>query len=149
LYEKTHIHTIIVRLRCRHPNNSYFYDLVQERAACCAKASQQFRDKIRNQVSCVLVAFSRHLLVYDSTSTYVADRELLLPCHCGTTSTAQDSRMLKKFECLSFLFLLCILVTNVLPQLLPKLKAFQPDLLIVSAGFDGHRDDFYHYLGEV
>jgi len=57
--------------------------------------------------------------------------------------------MLKKFECLSFLFLLCILVTNVLPQLLPKLKAFQPDLLIVSAGFDGHRDDFYHYLGEV
>ena len=30
--------------------------------------------------------------------------------------------------------------------LLPALEAFDPQLLLVSAGFDGHCDDFYHYL---
>ena len=33
-------------------------------------------------------------------------------------------------------------------MLLPKLDAFQPDLLFISAGFDTHHDDFYHYLTE-
>jgi hypothetical protein len=32
--------------------------------------------------------------------------------------------------------------------LLPKLKEFQPDLLFISAGFDTHYDDFYHFLTE-
>ena len=31
-------------------------------------------------------------------------------------------------------------------QLLPKLRAFCPDLVLISAGFDAHCDDFYHYL---
>jgi acetoin utilization deacetylase AcuC-like enzyme len=33
-------------------------------------------------------------------------------------------------------------------QLIPALDAFAPDLVLVSAGFDGHADDFYHYLCE-
>ena len=33
-------------------------------------------------------------------------------------------------------------------MLLPQLTAFQPDLLFISAGFDAHYDDFYHYLTE-
>jgi acetoin utilization deacetylase AcuC-like enzyme len=33
-------------------------------------------------------------------------------------------------------------------QLLPALDAFAPDLVLVSSGFDGHADDFYHYLSE-
>ncbi|CAM9249519.1 unnamed protein product, partial [Ectocarpus sp. 6 AP-2014] len=30
--------------------------------------------------------------------------------------------------------------------LLARLKEFSPDLLIISAGFDGHVEDYYHYL---
>lgn len=30
-------------------------------------------------------------------------------------------------------------------ELLPRLRAFRPDLLFVSAGFDGHALDLYHY----
>ncbi|CAN0068992.1 unnamed protein product, partial [Hapterophycus canaliculatus] len=30
--------------------------------------------------------------------------------------------------------------------LLARLKEFRPDLLIISAGFDGHAEDYYHYL---
>ena len=33
-------------------------------------------------------------------------------------------------------------------KLLPPLRAFAPDLLIISAGFDAHYDDMYHYLTE-
>lgn len=33
-------------------------------------------------------------------------------------------------------------------RLLPKLRQFQPDLLFISAGFDTHVDDFYHFLTE-
>lgn len=33
-------------------------------------------------------------------------------------------------------------------MLLPKLREFQPELLIISAGFDAHYDDFYHFLTE-
>ena len=33
-------------------------------------------------------------------------------------------------------------------QLLPELDAFAPDLVFISAGFDGHADDFYHWLVE-
>ena len=33
-------------------------------------------------------------------------------------------------------------------MLIPKLQKFQPDLLFISAGFDAHVDDFYHYLTE-
>jgi hypothetical protein len=32
--------------------------------------------------------------------------------------------------------------------LLPKLQSFQPNLLFLSAGFDAHIDDYYHYLSE-
>lgn len=33
-------------------------------------------------------------------------------------------------------------------MLLPKMREFQPDLLFISAGFDAHVDDFYHFLTE-
>ncbi|TMW55296.1 hypothetical protein Poli38472_013187 [Pythium oligandrum] len=33
-------------------------------------------------------------------------------------------------------------------KLVPALRAFQPDLILLSAGFDGHADDFYYYLTE-
>lgn len=33
-------------------------------------------------------------------------------------------------------------------MLIPRLAAFAPDLLIISAGFDAHYDDMYHYLTE-
>ena len=33
-------------------------------------------------------------------------------------------------------------------QLLGKINEFEPDLLLISAGFDGHYDDFYHFLAE-
>ncbi|KAJ1446745.1 hypothetical protein M885DRAFT_472444 [Pelagophyceae sp. CCMP2097] len=36
--------------------------------------------------------------------------------------------------------------SKVTAQLLPKLRAFAPDLLIISAGFDGHEHDLYHFL---
>ena len=32
--------------------------------------------------------------------------------------------------------------------LLPRLSAFKPDLLLISAGFDAHYDDMYHFLRE-
>jgi hypothetical protein len=31
-------------------------------------------------------------------------------------------------------------------ELLPRLEAFKPDILFLSAGFDGHVDDLYHFL---
>ena len=31
-------------------------------------------------------------------------------------------------------------------MLLPRLREFKPDLMFISAGFDGHVDDKYHYL---
>jgi acetoin utilization deacetylase AcuC-like enzyme len=34
-------------------------------------------------------------------------------------------------------------------MLLPQLRTFQPDLLFISAGFDAHQDDFYHFLTEL
>jgi acetoin utilization deacetylase AcuC-like enzyme len=40
------------------------------------------------------------------------------------------------------------LKTKVSESLLPRLDAFAPDLLIISAGFDAHYDDMYHYLTE-
>lgn len=33
-------------------------------------------------------------------------------------------------------------------MLLPRLREFKPDLLLISAGFDTHYDDFYHFLTE-
>lgn len=33
-------------------------------------------------------------------------------------------------------------------QLLPHLLSFAPDLVFISAGFDGHCDDYYYYLTE-
>ena len=33
-------------------------------------------------------------------------------------------------------------------QLLPRLDAFRPDILFLSAGFDGHQDDRFHHLHE-
>ena len=33
-------------------------------------------------------------------------------------------------------------------MLLPRLEAFNADLLFISAGFDAHFDDFYHFLTE-
>lgn len=38
--------------------------------------------------------------------------------------------------------------TKVYANLLPKIKAFKPDLLFISAGFDAHYNDFYHFLTE-
>jgi acetoin utilization deacetylase AcuC-like enzyme len=38
--------------------------------------------------------------------------------------------------------------TKVEQMLLPRLTEFSPDLLIISAGFDAHYDDMYHYLTE-
>jgi hypothetical protein len=32
--------------------------------------------------------------------------------------------------------------------LIPKLQSFKPDILLISAGFDAHYDDFYHFLTE-
>ncbi|OQS07634.1 histone deacetylase [Thraustotheca clavata] len=32
--------------------------------------------------------------------------------------------------------------------LFPSLLAFNPDLILISAGFDGHVDDYYHFLTE-
>lgn len=37
---------------------------------------------------------------------------------------------------------------KVAQRLLPKIRTFQPDLLFISAGFDTHVDDFYHFLTE-
>jgi acetoin utilization deacetylase AcuC-like enzyme len=31
-------------------------------------------------------------------------------------------------------------------EMLPKMMAFCPDLILLSSGFDGHHDDFYHWL---
>jgi acetoin utilization deacetylase AcuC-like enzyme len=36
--------------------------------------------------------------------------------------------------------------SRVSDMLLPKLTAFGPDLIILSAGFDGIEDDLYHFL---
>lgn len=33
-------------------------------------------------------------------------------------------------------------------RLLPALRAFDADLIFLSAGFDGHADDFYYFLTE-
>jgi acetoin utilization deacetylase AcuC-like enzyme len=33
-------------------------------------------------------------------------------------------------------------------NLLPAVRAFQPDLLIISSGFDAHHNDMYHFLTE-
>lgn len=38
--------------------------------------------------------------------------------------------------------------TKVDSKLIPRLTEFAPDLLIISAGFDAHYDDMYHYLTE-
>ena len=33
-------------------------------------------------------------------------------------------------------------------RLLPALSSFDPDIIFISAGFDGHADDFYYFLTE-
>ena len=33
-------------------------------------------------------------------------------------------------------------------RLIPRLEKFSPDIIFISAGFDGHCDDFYHWLDE-
>ncbi|KAG2514100.1 hypothetical protein BBO99_00006940 [Phytophthora kernoviae] len=37
---------------------------------------------------------------------------------------------------------------NVTKKLIPALTKFRPDLIMISAGFDGHADDFYYFLTE-
>ena len=37
---------------------------------------------------------------------------------------------------------------NVATKVLPALRTFAPDLILLSSGFDGHADDFYYYLTE-
>ena len=37
---------------------------------------------------------------------------------------------------------------RVLSHLIPRLDAFRPELILISAGFDGHCDDHYYYLGD-
>mmetsp|Transcript_6418 Transcript_6418/g.9616 ORF Transcript_6418/g.9616 Transcript_6418/m.9616 type:complete len:622 (+) Transcript_6418:49-1914(+) len=39
--------------------------------------------------------------------------------------------------------------SKVSSQLMPQLSAFEPDLVFISAGFDGHCDDLYHFLTEA
>ena len=39
--------------------------------------------------------------------------------------------------------------TKVTEELIPALNDFKPDLIIISAGFDGHLSDFYYFLDEV
>ena len=39
--------------------------------------------------------------------------------------------------------------TKVSSMLLPALHAFKPSLLLISAGFDAHYDDLYHFLTEA
>jgi len=39
--------------------------------------------------------------------------------------------------------------TKVSSMLLPALHAFKPSLLLISAGFDAHHDDLYHFLTEA
>jgi len=34
-------------------------------------------------------------------------------------------------------------------MLLPRLAEFKPDVLFISAGFDAHHDDMYHFLTEL
>lgn len=34
-------------------------------------------------------------------------------------------------------------------QILPKLDEFKPDLILISAGFDGHAEDMYFHLTEA
>lgn len=48
---------------------------------------------------------------------------------------------------------LCVSASNemrqkVTNQLLPELASFRPDILFISAGFDAHYDDLYHFLTE-
>jgi len=48
---------------------------------------------------------------------------------------------------------LCVLASNemrqkVINQLIPELISFRPDILFISAGFDAHYDDLYHFLTE-
>ena len=48
---------------------------------------------------------------------------------------------------------LCVLASNemrqkVTNQLIPELISFRPDILFISAGFDAHYDDLYHFLTE-
>jgi hypothetical protein len=38
--------------------------------------------------------------------------------------------------------------TKVSTLLLPRLKQFQADLLIISSGFDAHHEDLYHFLDD-
>ena len=38
---------------------------------------------------------------------------------------------------------------KVASTLLPRLLSFTPDLLFISAGFDAHYDDLYHFLDEA
>lgn len=38
---------------------------------------------------------------------------------------------------------------KVTTNLLPRLVDFCPDLLFISAGFDAHYDDLYHFLDEA
>eukprot|EP01038_Epipyxis_sp_PR26KG_P007318 gene7318-9972_t len=38
--------------------------------------------------------------------------------------------------------------TKVSSMLLPRLSSFQPDIVFISAGFDAHYDDLYHFLTE-
>lgn len=44
--------------------------------------------------------------------------------------------------------LLCYCRSKVSCTLLPRLRDFKPDLTFISAGFDTHYDDMYHYLSE-
>jgi len=37
---------------------------------------------------------------------------------------------------------------TVTKKLIPALTKFRPDLIMLSAGFDGHADDFYYFLSE-
>lgn len=52
------------------------------------------------------------------------------------------------FSLKNALFILHCDRQKVRTMLLPRLQAFQADILFFSAGFDAHHDDLYHYLTE-
>lgn len=61
--------------------------------------------------------------------------------------------MLQDLDLLACVFANCISSYSVCrakvrSKLLPKLRDFQPHLLFISAGFDAHYDDMYHFLTE-
>lgn len=55
---------------------------------------------------------------------------------------------MKNFIFIISIDLFCLCRSKVTSMLLPRLEKFNADLIFISAGFDAHYDDFYHFLTE-